>query len=151
VPLLGVGADAGRPATIGIGSGKRPLGPAICLIAFGLRLAGFTPGKDGGELDKRINGELLEGGPALSIGKVNEAVLASPTLEGAMTERPFKVPAVRHPQERGARQRAIHCGRQRRIAPEPSPPDRLLTANLPTSRASLRSTSEAPPVMERWR
>jgi putative DNA primase/helicase len=79
------------PQRSGSGSGKGLLARAICLIAFGLRLAGFTPGKDKGELEKRINGELLEGGPALFVDNVNDAVLASPTLEGAMTERPFKV------------------------------------------------------------
>jgi hypothetical protein len=49
------------PQRSGSGSGKGLLARAICLIAFGLRLAGFTPGKDKGELDKRINGDLLEG------------------------------------------------------------------------------------------
>lgn len=75
----------------GSGSGKGLLARAICLIAYGLRLAGFTPGKDKAELEKRINAELLQGGPAISIDNVNDEVLASSTLEGAMTERPFKV------------------------------------------------------------
>jgi|SRR5215469_4547002 hypothetical protein len=79
------------PQRSGSGSGKGLLARAICLIAFGLRLAPFTPVKDKAELEKRISGELLEGGPALFIDNVNDAVLASPTLEGAMTERPFKV------------------------------------------------------------
>ena len=79
------------PQRSGSGSGKGLVARAIGLIAFGLRLAGFTPVKDKAELEKRISGELLEGGPVLFIDNFNDAVLASPTLEGAMTERPFKV------------------------------------------------------------
>jgi hypothetical protein len=77
--------------TSGSGSGKGLLARAIGLIAYDRPLAGFTPTKDKGELEKRINSDLLEGGPAMFIDNVNDAVLASPTLEGAMTERPFKV------------------------------------------------------------
>jgi hypothetical protein len=79
------------PETSGSGSGKGLLARAICLIAFGLHLAGFTPTNERGELEKRINAELLDGGSAVFIDNVNDAVLASPTLEGAMTERPYKV------------------------------------------------------------
>jgi hypothetical protein len=87
---LAPGLMLNAPQRSGSGSGKGLLVQAIFLIAFGLRVAGFTPG-DKRELDKRINSDLLEGGPGLSISNVNEAVFASPTLEDAMTERPFKV------------------------------------------------------------
>lgn len=76
---------------LGSGSGKGLLARAICLVAYGLGLAGFTPGTERPELEKRISAEFLEGGPAVFIDNVNDAVLASPTLEGAMTERPFKI------------------------------------------------------------
>lgn len=79
------------PQRSGSGSGKGLLARAICMIAYGLRLAPFTPVKDKAELEKRISAELLQGAPAFSIDNINDDVLASPTLEGAMTERPFKV------------------------------------------------------------
>jgi hypothetical protein len=48
------------PQRSGSGSGKGLLARAICLIAYGLRLAPFTPVKDRAELEKRISAELLE-------------------------------------------------------------------------------------------
>jgi putative DNA primase/helicase len=78
------------PQLSGSGSGKGLLARAICLIAFGLQPAGFTPGK-GGELEKRLASAFLEGGPVLFIDNVNNALFESPTLESAMTERPFRV------------------------------------------------------------
>jgi hypothetical protein len=74
----------------GAGSGKGLLGGAICLIAFGLRPAAFTVGK-GEEPEKRIASDLLEGDPFVFLDNVNHTVLASATLESAMTQRPFKV------------------------------------------------------------
>ena len=55
-------------------------------------MAGFTPTKENkAELDKLISGDLLKGGPVLWITNFNDAVLASRVLDGAMTERPYKV------------------------------------------------------------
>ena len=89
--LLAPGLMLVGPQRSGSGSGKGLLARAICMVAYGLRLAPFTPVKDKAELEKRISAELLQGAPTFSIDNINDDVLASPTLEGAMTERPFKV------------------------------------------------------------
>jgi putative DNA primase/helicase len=74
----------------GSGSGKGLLVRAISLIAYGARPVPFAP-KKGEEQEKTITSALLEGRTMVFLDNVNDAVLSSPTLEQAQTERPFAV------------------------------------------------------------
>lgn len=74
----------------GSGSGKGLLARALSLIPFGLRPVPFAPGK-GEEQEKRISAAFVEGRPTVFFDNINDAVLSSPTLEQALTERPFGV------------------------------------------------------------
>jgi hypothetical protein len=74
----------------GSGSGKGLLVRGISLIAYGVRPVPFAP-KKGEEQEKTITSALLEGRPMVFLDNFNDAVLSSPTLEQAQTERPFAV------------------------------------------------------------
>jgi putative DNA primase/helicase len=77
------------PST-GSGSGKGLLVRAISLIAYGARPVPFAP-KKGEEQEKTITSAFLEGRTMVFLDNVNDAVLSNPTLEQALTQRPFAV------------------------------------------------------------
>ena len=75
----------------GSGSGKGKLARCVCAIAYGRQPSAIAPGGNPEELEKRVSGALLEGGPAVLFDNFNDVTLRSASLESALTERPAKV------------------------------------------------------------
>ena len=75
----------------GAGSGKGLLVRVLCAIAFGRAPAAVTAGGTPEELEKRIEAELIAGGPTLFLDNLNNTALRSDALASAITERPARV------------------------------------------------------------
>src|SRR5262249_25233250 len=75
----------------GAGAGKGKLARCICAVAYGRQPHAVTGGGTPEELEKRIAGELIGGGPTLFLDNMNNVALKSDILASALTERPARV------------------------------------------------------------
>jgi hypothetical protein len=88
---LAPGLMVNAPSVSGAGRGKGLLVRSICAIAFGIRPRAFTAGGERNELDKRLDGELVEANQVSFLDNVNGLTLNSDLLASVLTERPARV------------------------------------------------------------